>query len=702
MPHRSRNKILKKSAVAIAIIAAAFPLALLLALLIKATSLPPLSLTDARETSVIVTDREGRLLRPYATEDGRWRLPVDLETLDEDYVKMLLAYEDQRFFEHGGIDIQSLMRAAWQIVTNGKIISGGSTITMQLARLVDGLETRSMDAKLTQLIRAIELEHRFSKKEILSLYLTLAPYGGNIEGVRAASLAYFGKEPKRLNNAERALLVALPQSPEARRPDRHSKTAADARARVLDRLESKGLISKADSNYAKSRPLPKDRRPFPLYAAHLADIETAREPGTRVHKLTLDRTIQDRLEKLTHNYVQKQGDKLSAAILVSDHQSGEVLAYVGSAGYLDKKRLGGINMVEATRSPGSTLKPFIYGLTFEAGLAHPETLIEDRPTQFDDYTPKNFDLTYKGTVTVREALQSSLNIPAVKALAAIGPARLSNRLEQTDKRLKIPRNLSIALGGTGVTLKSLNTLYAALANEGKPISLVTRESDKKNALAKQNATPLLSPLAAWYVSDILAGTPPPKNAKGGKIAFKTGTSYGYRDTWAVGFDGQHIVSVWIGRPDATPTQNLTGIRAAAPLLFDVFARIASKRVSLPPPPASALQMKTAELPNRLIHFETASNQSGQVLGKPETAVKISFPPNKVELDLEEGHQDGATPIILKAQGGNLPLTWLADGAPIKSRAGRRTTFWQPSGTGFHKITVIDAAGKVDRISIRIR
>ena len=367
-------------------------------------------------------DRHDKLLRAFTTEEGRWRLPLAPDEVDQRYLAMLMAFEDKRFYEHHGVDARSLARAAWQLIENRHIVSGGSTLTMQVARLVEGHYERSGSAKLRQILGALQLERYLSKREILALYLQLAPFGGNIEGVRAASLAYFGKEPHRLSVGEAALLVALPQSPELRRPDRNPRAARLARDRVLDRVMHAGVISTAEVTRARLEPIPHERRAFPKLAPHLAESEVAAAPAKTVHRLTIDRGVQRSLERLAEEQTKLLGQKLSAAILVVDHTTGEVIAHVGSAGYLDDDRLGAIDMANAVRSPGSTLKPFIYGLAFEAGLAHPETLIEDRPVRFGSYAPKNFDESYHGTVTIREALAQSLNIPAVKMLDAVGPA----------------------------------------------------------------------------------------------------------------------------------------------------------------------------------------------------------------------------------------------------------------------------------------
>ena len=425
--------------------------------------------------SVTVLDRNDRLLRAYTAADGRWRLPVDVKDVDPRYLAMLIAFEDKRFRSHRGVDPWGVGRAAWQLVGHQRIVSGGSTLTMQVARLLQGEHERTGAGKIRQALRALELERRLSKDAILRLYLRLAPFGGNLEGVRAASLAYFGKEPKRLSLAEAALLVALPQSPEMRRPDRYGEAARRARNRVLDRAVAAGVISAADAERAKADRMPTVRREFPMLAPHLADAEVEQNKARLVHRLTLDAQAQSNLEQLVREQAAGMGGRLSSALMVVDHHTGEVIAHVGSPGYLDDDRFGAVDMTEAVRSPGSTLKPLIYGLAFEAGLAHPETLIEDRPARFGLYVPKNFDQGWHGTVTMRMALAQSLNIPAVKVLEAVGPAKLYGRLQQVGVEPVLPKgaepSLAIALGGLGLKLSDLAGLYAALARGGEPIAL---------------------------------------------------------------------------------------------------------------------------------------------------------------------------------------------------------------------------------------
>ncbi len=668
---------------------------------------PPIS--AAAPHSITVLDREDRLLRAFTTLDGRWRLPVRAAEVDQRYLEMLFAFEDRRFRTHGGVDAIGIARAVVQAARHRRLVSGGSTLTMQVARLLEGRHDRTALGKLRQMVRAWQIEAVLGKDEILALYLRLAPFGGNVEGVRAASLAYFGKEPRRLSVGEAALLVALPQSPEMRRPDRSPEAARRARDRVLDVAVQAGVIPLAEARRARTEPIPAVRREFPRLAAHLAEAEVRREPGRGIHRLTIDRDLQVRLEELASQQVASVGGKLSAAILALDHETGDVLAYVGSAGYLDDARLGSVDMVQAVRSPGSTLKPFVYGLGFEQGVAHPETLIEDRPARFGTYSPRNFDDDFHGTVTVRTALANSLNIPAVKVLDRIGPQRLVGRFRRAGIAPVLPAGseptLAVALGGIGFRVEDIAAIYASLARGGETVLPRWRREDspRPGGLIKAQPPPrlrhILSPVAAWYVADILKDAPPPPASVGGRIAYKTGTSYGYRDAWAAGFDGKHTVVVWVGRPDGSATPGLTGRAAAAPMLFDAFERLGPRRVRLRAAPVGAVVASGAALPGPLRRFRETEAEMPSAAAAAEPPVLIAFPPDRAELDMAGDDPD---PIVFKAEGGALPLSWLVDGAPLASDAHRRDVAWSPPAKGFVKVTVIDAAGRADRVTIRLR
>lgn len=663
------------------------------ALAISTVLLGPVPLGDRLDYSTVVLDRDGRLLRPFATQDGRWRLPARVADVDRRYVDLLIAYEDKRFRSHHGIDPLALARAATQFVREGRIVSGGSTLTMQVARLLEPRSERSLMAKLRQIVRAIQLEYALSKDEILDLYLDLAPYGGNLEGARAASLAYFGKEPRRLTLGEAALLVALPQSPEARRPDRSPQTARAARDRVLDRVGTGDLIQQGDIARAKAEAVVTARLPMPMLAPHAAEA-AADNRATRIHRLTLDAGWQRRLEDLARERARAMGADISIAILAIDHTTGEVLAKVASSDYFDARRAGQVDMTQALRSPGSTLKPFIYGIGFEDGFIHPETLIEDRPVRYGGYAPENFDATFQGTVTVRRALQLSLNVPAVAVLDKVGASRFTARLTQAGGALVLPKGevpgLAMGLGGVGVRLTDLVALYGGIARLGTTVPL--RERVLSEGASERR---LMEPVAAWYVANTLLGTPPPENGVAGRIAFKTGTSYGYRDAWAVGFDGKRTIGVWVGRADGAPVPGMIGRTAAAPLLFEAFARSGKLLAPLPPAPKAAIVASTAKLPPPLQRFQ----QGALLTSVGERPLRIMYPPNGARLELASGSLD---PVAVKVSGGAQPLTVLVNGTPVTTAADKRTLFFAPDGPGFVRLTVMDSHGAADSVVIRIQ
>jgi penicillin-binding protein 1C len=663
--------------------------------LFEALGPPPLG--RDLDVSRVALDRHGKLLRAYLTSEGRWRLAATRQQVDPRYVEALLAYEDKRFFRHHGVDPYAMMRAAFQLATHGRIVSGGSTLTMQVARLLEPRQRRSVDAKLRQMVRAVELEWVLSKDEILGLYLTLAPYGGNLEGIRAASYAYFGKEPRRLTLGEAALLVALPQSPEYRRPDRFPEVAKRARDRVIDRIAGALAFGDAEIAHAKDEPVPSSRKSLPLIAPHAADQAVMASPHDGAIRLTIDESLQKTLEALARERAQALGPDLSVAMVVVDNATGQVLARVASPDYFDERRAGQVDLTQAVRSPGSALKPFIYGLGFEDGLIHPETLIEDRPIRYTGYAPENFDLTFQGTVTARRALQLSLNVPAVAVLDEVGPSRLIARLAQAGAPLVLPGSeapgLALGLGGVGVRLTDLTMLYVGLARQGT-VAPLTERLDATPQPAKR----LIEPVAAWYVADVLLGSPPPDNAAGGRIAFKTGTSYGYRDAWAVGFDGRRTIGVWVGRPDGAPVAGLVGRISAAPILFDAFARLGQSLQPLEPAPRGALIATTAKLPPPLRRFTPGENAGEAMAPK----VRIVFPPNGASLELAGIDGEKPDPIAIKIAGGTPPLNVLLNGMPIDAKKTARTLFFEPDGPGFVRLTVTDATGAADSVVVRLQ
>jgi len=666
-------------------------------------SLGPAPLGKDLLFSTRVVDRDGRLLRAYATGEGRWRLPATIAEVDPRFFDMLFAFEDKRFRAHHGVDPLALARATLQLAASGRIRSGASTLTMQVARLLEPRSGRTVVAKLRQMVRALEIERALTKDEVLSLYLDLAPYGGNIEGIRAAALVYFGKEPRRLSLAEAALLVALPQSPEARRPDRSIEAARKARNRVLDQFAALGSVPTDEIALAKAEPVPLGRGPMPMLAPHAADRAIAEIPAGSEARLTIDADLQRNLEQLARERVrtlaQTLGPEVSLGMLIVDNATGEVRARVGSPDYFDERRAGQVDLTQALRSPGSTLKPFIYGLGFEDGFIHPETLIEDRPARYGGYAPKNFDLTFQGTVTVRKALQQSLNLPALAVLDQVGPSRLTARLSQAGATLVLPEGespgLAIGLGGAGIKLADLAMLYAGIARQGTVVPLRELLSLTSSGAMKREETRLMGPVAAWYVSSVLLGTPPPENGVPGRIAFKTGTSYGYRDAWSIGFDGKHTIGIWVGRPDGAPVPRLVGRNAAAPILFDAFARLETVPAPLPRAPDGIVMTTSAKLPPPLRHFAPGDHPGEAALRR----LHILFPPDGARLELIAA-EDKPNPVPLKVTGAIAPLIVLVNGVPARAQP-RGTLFFQFEGPGFARVTVIDGVGATDSIVVRL-
>ena len=657
------------------------------------------------ERSTMVADSAGGILRAFTTSDGIWRLPATVDDVAPLYIDMLLSYEDRRFRYHPGVDPLALARATAQWAGSGRVISGGSTLTMQVARLLEP-RPRTMRSKLIEMLRAVQLELRYSKDELLAIYLTIAPYGGNIEGVRAASLAYFGREPSRLTPGEAALLVALPQSPSRTRPDRHAEAARAARDKVLRRVADAAILSQETAAEAMEQAVPDRRRDLPFLAPHLAlELEASRPAGSIV-ATHIDRTLQAAAERLARDSLITLRDEANVAIMVVENRTRRVVAHVGSADFFDSARAGQVDLARAIRSPGSTLKPFIYGMGFEDLLIHPETIIADRPRRFGDYQPSNFDPVFSGEVTVREALIRSLNIPAVAVLDRLGPARLEARLRAAGMPLSLydpdaPAGLPIALGGVGTSLDRLVALYAALADGGTARPL--RYTDDAPEV---EPTILMSPGAAWQTNAILAQVSPPDGRMnphfarlGRDIAYKTGTSYGFRDAWAIGFDADHTIGVWVGRPDGTPSPDRYGRSTAAPILFRAFGLLPPPDGPLQPPaPDGVLLAANRDLPTRLRYFERPQIVDDAAIAFGTTGISIDFPLDGTTVHLidEAGRMES---LPLQADGGRRPLRWLVNGRPIHSPLLGRDAAWTPDGPGQATITVIDAGGQAASASI---
>jgi penicillin-binding protein 1C len=661
--------------------------------------LPQPSLDRGQRLSMLVLARDGSILRGFLSADGKWRLPTGVDDIDPLYRRMLIAAEDQRFEAHPGVDPLAAARALVQFVWRGRVVSGASTLTMQAVRLLER-RPRTLAAKLAESGEALALERRLSKDAILAVYLTLAPFGGNLEGVRAASLAYFEKEPTHLTPAEAALLVAIPRSPERLRPDRHPEAARLARDAVLRRLTAQGIISAETLAEAEAEPVPRLRAAMPFHALHLARELFAHGPHETVVRTTIAPLLQRQVEALLQHEAAALGPHATLAALVVDNRDRRVVAYVGNADFLSAARRGTIDMVRAIRSPGSALKPFIYAMAFDRLIIHPETILDDQPRHFGDYAPTDFDGHFLGEVTAREALQYSLNVPAVAVLDRLGPTRVTAALAAAGIRLKLPHptsepGLAIALGGDGVSLLDLATLYVALTHDGAVAPLQTRLDQEPG-----RATTIFGPVACWYVNDILAAAPPPPGIlpvevrRTRRLAFKTGTSYGFRDAWAVGYDPEVTIAVWAGRPDGTPIPGITGRTIAAPVLFKIADLLGPPATNVAPAsaPEGALLVSRRNLPPGLQRLDPGPfERAGRGAGGP----KILYPPDG---SIVEWHGEA---VPLEASGGQGPLRWLADGRPLPPGPPRRELFWTPDGVGFTRLTVIDAAGRSAHATVRL-
>jgi penicillin-binding protein 1C len=551
---------------------------------------PPLPDVSAGAATIVLA-RDGRPLRAFADARGVWRYPIEVDAVSPRYIEALLTYEDRWFWQHPGVNPLAVLRAAGQAVGAGRTVSGASTLTMQVARLIEP-QPPGMLGKLRQSLRALQLEWRLDKAEILQLYLNYAPFGGPIQGVEAAAWAYLGKSAAQLSQAEAALLAVLPQSPSRLRPDRHPERARAARDKVLQRLQDFEVWSAADVTAARQENVIARSLAIPQSAALLAERLRQAYPQQRSIRSSIDAELQQRLEAQLGAWVERLPPRTSAALLLVDNASLEARVYIGSARFGGAERFGHLDMVQAWRSPGSTLKPLLYGLALDAGLIHSGSLLVDAPQDFDGYRPENFDDRFRGPVSATSALQQSLNVPAVALLQALGSARFAARLQHGGLPLRMPAgarpNLSMILGGTEVRLEDLVAGFSALQRQGRSARLRLRSEDPLDERA------LLSPGAAWIVSEMLSTAPRPGEAEGryaraggSSMAFKTGTSYGFRDSWALGATPAVTLGVWIGRPDGTPLPGQFGAVTALPLLLAIADSLpAEYRRAAAPRPAS--------------------------------------------------------------------------------------------------------------------
>lgn len=647
----------------------------------------------ARDARLVVGE-DGAILGGHLSADAKWRFEAELTKVDPVYLDMLIAYEDWNFRSHKGVDAAAALRATGQAVRHGRIVSGASTLTMQLVRLYDP-RPRGLQAKVLETLRAVKLERHLGKDEILQAYLTAAPFGGNIEGVRAASLVYLGKEPAELSMAEAALLVALPQAPEARRPDRAPQAARAARDRVLAGLAARGVIDKREAERAAAKQVAIHGNALPRHAFHMGNRQQAKSTGGPIETL-LDARLQAKAEQIAAQALLGRDPGVNIAIMVIRNEDGAVVGYVGSGAPGSRARDGYVDLARAVRSPGSALKPFIYAMAFEQLIVHPDTIVADQPIDIAGYRPDNADGVFSGDISMRQALILSKNTVPVMLLDKVGIPAFLSRFRTVGKPLAMGASdseagLAVALGGVGVSPEQLTWFYSAFANEGELRQLRLAPQDRRRSLGN-----LFSPAAANAVADILADVPPPAGrarlaAQDGtrRIAFKTGTSYGFRDAWAVGFDKLHTVGVWIGRPDGAPHLGAYGVSAAAPVMMQVFDAlpVPKKGAAAGRKPLGALASPRA-LPERLRRFgSTPAHDTHEPL-------EILYPREGAQIAAQRAEGETVS-LPLKVAGGRPPYRWTVLGEALAPE--QTGEHWAAiSGRGQIDIAVTDADGKVDK------
>lgn len=610
-------------------------------------------------------------------------MAVDVDDVDPAFIEALLFIEDKRFYTHPGVDGAAVVRAlsSWQ--AEGRVVSGASTLTMQLVRQYKP-RPRTFKSKVIESFEALRFELHFSKEEILEQYLTRISYGGNIEGIEAASRIYFGKSPRYLASDEIALLIALPQAPEARRPDRHVQAAKLGRSRILKRLEAGGLIDQVSTSRAQTAAIPLEKMKIPNQA-WLSAKKLSGEGD--IVESWINPKQQTALEAHLAQYVDRQPQAVNASAVLVHAKSREVRAHA-AIGRRDHDG-GWLDMTAAIRSPGSTLKPFVYGLGMDDGLIGSETRLRDAPSRFGSYRPENFDRRYYGDVTVAQALQHSLNIPAVGVLDHVGGRRLDDTLRAAGARTSqsgpdtddTTAGLALALGGTGLRATDLAVLYTAIANDGIAAPLSWKQSDE----AEVSSFELLQPDTAKTLRRIMANSPRPKGVMPSHlgrdipdVAYKTGTSYGFRDSWAAGISGDYVIVVWVGRPDGGPRPGVTGRVAAAPLLFKIADDLPINRT------ASQVIVRS-EVAERLKSAE-------------ETAPVILFPLQDTDIFVSK-FKDPSEGVDLLVQAEGVDIRVYVDSKPVlKTRNGYR---FIPPSPGFYEMKVVDAEGAQSKTKFRV-
>lgn len=531
--------------------------------------------------SIVLEDNRGELLGARIAADGQWRFPAQARVPDN-YAHCVVAFEDKRFWWHPGIDPVSLGRSLWLNLKKKQVVSGGSTLTMQVIRLARNNPSRTIWEKLVEMFLATRLELRCSKTEILALYAANAPFGGNVVGLEAASWRYYGKKPALLSWAEAATLAVLPNSPALIHPGRNRATLLRKRNQLLDRLAARGTIPASTCALAKEEPLPGKPLPLPQLAPHLLDrlASAPNRPTQSRFATTIDRQLQ---QQVTHILQRRQeryrGNGVhNLAALVLEVSSGNMLSYVGNVVGAGAEHGEQVDVLVAPRSTGSILKPFLYALALENGAILPNSLLHDVPTQLGRYKPENYHETYDGAVPAKRALVRSLNIPFVLLLQEYGLEKFHFELKQlgltTLHQPPAHYGLTLILGGAEASLFDLTSIYARMA---KKLNLATSAASEQ---AGPDPMKQLSPSAIWFAFDAMQQVERPTSLgewelfeASRRIAWKTGTSFGFRDAWAVGATPQYAVGVWVGNADGEGRPGLLGVELAAPVLFEIFEQL---------------------------------------------------------------------------------------------------------------------------------
>lgn len=541
--------------------------------------------------SSILEDAEGKLLAGKIAADGQWRFP-ETDTLPEKFVKAITYFEDEYFFNHPGVNPVSLFRALKQNIESGKIVSGGSTLSMQTIRLSRKGRSRTLKEKAIEIIMALRMELTYSKEEILRLYASHAPFGGNVVGLEAASWRYYGRRPEHLSWSETCALAVLPNAPALIYPGRNQDKLRAKRNRLLDKLYQNGEIDKETSELARAEPLPGAPHPIPAFTPHLLERAIREDGAGKRTVITINALLQERVNKLVNDYhgVLSENEIHNLAALVLDVNTGAVLAYAGNSDCPAEGSGRDVDIIVSPRSTGSILKPFLYAFMLQDGAITPDALVPDVPTQIGGYSPENYETTYDGAVPASGALARSLNIPAVRMLQDYGLGKFYHQLKKMDfptiDRPASHYGLSIILGGAEATLWDLCNEYMKMAQTLKdPGPGVSAPWYDKEAAPEPSIQPkVFTPGAVWWTFEALATLNRPDQETGWqefqsaqKVAWKTGTSFGHRDAWAIGVTPDHVVGVWVGNADGEGRPGLTGVSVAAPVMFKIFKYLPYER-----------------------------------------------------------------------------------------------------------------------------